>query len=513
MNLKYLKIAMAWILATGTAWAAPEPATGPTTQPGITFTPGNERAQRVRFAELIRKSIACVRLKQFGEAERALKESLEVDPGNPTSYYNLACVYALTGRPDDAMEHLTKAAGAGFTDFRHIEKDSDLDSLRGRKDYAFLLAHRDDFARKAAQMALVNLKREFGEGYLYEIDNDNKLIFATHTDSETLKALKRSLTAQARSQWKTLFAHKPDQFIVVVVPSEAMFRKIVPMRMVEGFYNHSIRTLIAKGLGFVTTHEFTHALHAADADFLGQEHPIWMVEGLAVLYEHSEWAADKPGDEKLLTPMVSFRLQPLKNMVASGSFIPLSRLLTMNQEAFVRQAIGAYAEAGNLMVYLNEKKLLRTFYETYKANYDRDRTGQFALEEVTGMKLPKLEEDFKQWIRQQQAPSVASGKDGAFLGLMFGSASEGIHIKYVRPDGPAGKAGLKIGDLIVGLNDVDVRDMPTFLPMLAAHRPGDTVTLKIRRDRTYMDVAVQLGRRAEAMADNGELLKQGTKSR
>ena len=34
------------------------------------------------------------------------------------------------------------------------------------------------------------LKREFGEGYIYEVDAENKLIFATNIDRHTLDALR-----------------------------------------------------------------------------------------------------------------------------------------------------------------------------------------------------------------------------------------------------------------------------------------------------------------------------------
>ena len=94
--------------------------------------------------------------------------------------------------------------------------------------------------------------------------------------------------------------NKPDQYISVVVPSHRDYMKMVPIPGVEGYYNHEQRTLIANGLGFVTTHEFTHAMHYADLDPLGQDHPIWLVEGLATMFEAAEWKKLPDGTEPLV---------------------------------------------------------------------------------------------------------------------------------------------------------------------------------------------------------------------
>ncbi len=45
-------------------------------------------------------------------------------------------------------------------------------------------------------------------------------------------------------------------------------------------YVDSTKSLLAREQGYVLTHEFTHALHAADRAPLGQEHAVWVAEGL-----------------------------------------------------------------------------------------------------------------------------------------------------------------------------------------------------------------------------------------
>jgi len=85
-------------------------------------------------------------------AKKRVAESLQIDrriirlrPTDSLAHYNLACSYALLKQPDLAIATLRKALELGYEDFRYIQKDHDLDSIR--KDPRF---------RK--------LLREFGNG-------------------------------------------------------------------------------------------------------------------------------------------------------------------------------------------------------------------------------------------------------------------------------------------------------------------------------------------------------------
>jgi tetratricopeptide (TPR) repeat protein len=66
-----------------------------------------------------------------------LQDGLAVDkrlvalrPDDPTAHYNLACRYALLKQPDLALVTLRKAVELGYRDFRYMEEDHDLDSIR-----------------------------------------------------------------------------------------------------------------------------------------------------------------------------------------------------------------------------------------------------------------------------------------------------------------------------------------------------------------------------------------------
>jgi tetratricopeptide (TPR) repeat protein len=67
--------------------------------------------------------------KRYEEAKALLVEGLEVHPGNTSLLYNLACMEALLGERDAALEHLSQAKSNPRVR-EWAETDSDLDSLR-----------------------------------------------------------------------------------------------------------------------------------------------------------------------------------------------------------------------------------------------------------------------------------------------------------------------------------------------------------------------------------------------
>src|SRR5439155_6974965 len=69
------------------------------------------------------------------------KKLVELRPDDPTAHYNLACRYALLKQPDLALHTLRKAIDLGYRDFRYMEEDRDLDSIR--KDPRFRKLLRD----------------------------------------------------------------------------------------------------------------------------------------------------------------------------------------------------------------------------------------------------------------------------------------------------------------------------------------------------------------------------------
>jgi TolB-like protein/Flp pilus assembly protein TadD len=78
----------------------------------------------------------------LGQTEKALewaKRSLEIDREDPQLLYNVACVYAIEGMKEDALQCLERAIDKGYGHLEWMEHDSDLNSLRNDKRFKALL--------------------------------------------------------------------------------------------------------------------------------------------------------------------------------------------------------------------------------------------------------------------------------------------------------------------------------------------------------------------------------------
>ncbi|MFA7298326.1 MAG: trypsin-like peptidase domain-containing protein [Candidatus Absconditabacterales bacterium] len=69
----------------------------------------------------------------------------------------------------------------------------------------------------------------------------------------------------------------------------------------------------------------------------------------------------------------------------------------------------------------------------------------------------------------------------------------GIYIKDVLTDLPAWEAGLKIGDVILSINNKDINNQLPFLYQLYTFIPGDTISLHILRENKDLTINVILG--------------------
>jgi len=71
-----------------------------------------------------------VKAERYADAERLVREGLELHPGNPALLYDLACYAALQGRSDEALAHLQVAAAGNPKSLEYAADDPDFDSIR-----------------------------------------------------------------------------------------------------------------------------------------------------------------------------------------------------------------------------------------------------------------------------------------------------------------------------------------------------------------------------------------------
>lgn len=441
----------------------------------------DEQDRARRIGAINQKLVKIFKDKQFSTAESLLKEILQIDPNNSTAYYNLACVYSRQGEKEKAVQWLVKAADLGYAGFRHMERDEDLVAIREMPGYRDILAKRLDYQKRRAEKIYDKLKAEFGEGYLYGVDHDMKLVFATNTDQQTLDDLKHRLSAYAAAQWRDLFTHQFDEYLTVVVPKEWRWGPAI-----GGFYNKENHILYARSVGMVLIHEFTHAMHYADQDGRGQTHPIWVVEGLATLFESSEM------ENGAAVPEHNNRLNMLQNFVRAKQAVKFEEFIRLSHPQFMRKAMYAYPEGRYMFMYLYEKGLLKKWYDAYVEGFAKDETGANAFEKVLGKDLDLVEKDWQDWVLKLKPPAMGASRGQPYLGIQLRAATDGVEVANIVAGSGADKAGLKNGDVIVKVNEQRVVDPGELTAEIQKHKVGDKVTVHYRRDGKYLDAEVLL---------------------
>jgi len=79
------------------------------------------------------------------------------------------------------------------------------------------------------------------------------------------------------------------------------------------------------------------------------------------------------------------------------------------------------------------------------------------------------------------------------LGVMpdYTSDIEGMRIDAVLDDRPAQKAGLKDGDVIIGLGDMEVTDIYTYMEALSKFESGEKAKVKVKRGEETLETEVE----------------------
>ena len=498
-----LLLTMAW---AGPAWSVPGPTSGasadaeaanrpdrPATAPADPNAPekreqiGQLRRKARKVGELNHKLLELFRAGKYEQCEPLVKELLEIAPNDHVAWYNYACVHSRLGRTDEAIACLNRAMDHGYSGFLHLQRDPDLDPLRQTPGYKKLLAREERIQRERAEKIRSELRAKFGQDYYCQIDHERKLVFATNVDRQTLDDMKARLTEYATAQWQDLFEGRFDRYLTIIIPTVRKKEDWPWGPAVGGMYSRGQHVLWARTIGQTLLHEFTHALHAADQDGSGQQHPIWITEGLATLFEDCKVVSGHA------VPQPNRRLNILQQIVRRKGPTPLKHLMNYTQAGFMRNALTAYAEGRYVMMYLHHKGVLKQWYDAYKAGYDADRSGAKAMEKVLGSKLSDIEADWKKWVLGLPPPILRLPPKHAYLGIQLLAAIDGVRVMRVVPGSGADRAGLKVDDVIVQVDDERTIKPAELMDLVYTHEVGDEVRVRFRRDGKYHDATVTLG--------------------
>ncbi len=99
--------------------------------------------------------------------------------------------------------------------------------------------------------------------------------------------------------------------------------------------------------------------------------------------------------------------------------------------------------------------------------------------------------------RSEETAASAHGQSidkPGVIGLQVGPAEggEGVAVLAVSADSAAGKAGVRVGDIILSVNRVEIKDVSSFVRETGKITSGDNIVLLLRRDKTTMYLAFKV---------------------
>ena len=78
------------------------------------------------------------------------------------------------------------------------------------------------------------------------------------------------------------------------------------------------------------------------------------------------------------------------------------------------------------------------------------------------------------------------------MGVMpdYAYEGKGLRIDGVTDGKPAAIGGLKKGDVVIKMGDMDIKDIQVYMKALSEHKKGDTVPVKVLRDGKEVELKV-----------------------
>jgi hypothetical protein len=167
-----------------------------------------------------------------------------------------------------------------------------------------------------------------------------------------------------------------------------------------GFYSprhHALFMNISTGNGTLV-HEIVHPFIRTNFPAC----PPWFNEGLASLYEQ---CTDEDGQ---IVGRVNWRLPGLQERIRAGSVPAFRDLMALSAAEFYGEAEGYsvhYGQARYLCFYLQERGLLRTYYQEFVATAQADPTGYATLQRVLGVAdMAAFQKDWEAFVLRRRFP-------------------------------------------------------------------------------------------------------------
>lgn len=163
-----------------------------------------------------------------------------------------------------------------------------------------------------------------------------------------------------------------------------------------------------------------------------------------------------------------------------------------------------YGPSDHASFYVNDIPVLFFFTGTHddyhrpsddweKINFEGEKQISEFIYETT-VRLSALEEKPKFTEAGPKNPQASRRKFKVTFGIIpsYGSQEEGMEIDGAKKDGPAAKAGLKKGDIIVQIGGKEIKNIYDYMYRLAELKKGQVVAVKIRRGDRLLELSIQL---------------------
>lgn len=188
--------------------------------------------------------------------------------------------------------------------------------------------------------------------------------------------------------------------------------------------------------------------------------------------------------------------------ILAGQLLPLAQAGATNERsAALSDSDRAYAE---LSVFAEALHHIRT------QHLDPPSVDTLIAHAIDGM--TQALDPYSEHLSEARSQILLEDSDGAYegIGIILQTSDDGPRIERVMPASPADRQGLRVGDVVLRINDHEVSN-DSMAQLIEQIRGGDSrdVTLRIQRDEKILDVEVER-KVIEVQALEQETLEDGT---
>ena len=211
-----------------------------------------------------------------------------------------------------------------------------------------------------------------------------------------------TILPSARALTHLYFKTPPSEPILILLfESDSLYRRLADKWFDDrdvphfGFYRpaqHVMLMNVATGTGTLV-HEMTHALMSPDF----RDVPDWFNEGLASLYEQSTIGPDT------IRGLPNWRLPALQTAIAKKQLRSTEEMIDdVNFRDPERVGLN-YAHARYVMLYLQDRGLLQTYYHNFRDHFADDPTGLQSLKDLLSPKtMEQFDQQWQRWVMELQ---------------------------------------------------------------------------------------------------------------